>query len=241
MDTLYPPRGNDRRDEDGGTALMRQLYLPMRVWDLPTRLFHWVLVLLVLGCYVSAQLERMDVHVVCGLAIMTLLIFRVIWGFIGSDTARFAYFLKSPRAAIHHLQELAKREPDVETGHNAAGGWMVLGLLTILSVQVATGLCANDDIMTEGPMASMVGKARSDWFTHLHHLNFDVIEIAVVLHVLAIIAYRVLKGQNLVTPMITGKKRLPGSTRAPRMMHPLLALAILALSAVAVILFVRAV
>lgn len=217
---------------------MRQLFLPMRIWDLPTRLFHWLLAVLVGSAWLSAEMEWMRLHVWCGLTIMSLLIFRVIWGFIGSDTARFAYFLKSPIAAFRHLSHITRREPDTETGHNAAGGWMVIGMLAILSVQVATGLCANDDVMTEGPLALRAGKDLSDKLTHIHGLNFTLIQIVVVLHVLAIVAYRVLKGQNLVLPMITGKKRLPGATVAPRMMNPVLGLIVYAAAAAAVALFV---
>jgi cytochrome b len=113
---------------------------------------------------------------------------------------------------------------------------MVIVLLALLCVQVGTGLCSNDDILVEGPLAGFVGKDRSDWLTHIHHVNFTLIEIAIALHVLAIITYRVLKGQNLLLPMITGKKRLPGATRAPRMMHPILALVVLVFSALAVVL-----
>jgi cytochrome b len=215
---------------------MRQLHLPMRIWDLPTRLFHWVVVVLIFAAWLSAWRNWMQVHVVCGLTLLTLLMFRLIWGFIGSDTARFSYFLKGPGAAMGHLARLLRREPDTETGHNAAGGWMVIVLLALLCVQVGTGLCANDDIMVEGPLAEFVGKSRSDWLTHIHHLNFTLIEVAIALHVLAIVTYRVLKGQNLLLPMITGKKRLPGATRAPRMMHPVLALVVLLFSALAVVL-----
>ena len=216
---------------------MRQLHLPMRIWDLPTRLFHWVLVVLIFAAWLSAWRDWMQVHVACGLTMLTLLLFRLIWGFVGSDTARFSHFVKSPSAALRHLAHLLRREPDTETGHNAAGGWMIIVLLVLLCVQVGTGLCANDDIMVEGPLAEFVGKSRSDWLTHIHHLNFTLIEIAITLHVLAIITYRVFKGQNLLLPMITGKKRLPGATRAPRMMHPVLALVVLLFSALSVVLF----
>jgi cytochrome b len=216
---------------------MRQLHLPMRIWDLPTRLFHWVLVVLIFAAWFSAWRDWMLVHVVCGLTVLSLLLYRLIWGFIGSDTARFSHFLKSPLAALRHLMRLLRREPDIEVGHNAAGGWMVVLLLALLCVQVGSGLCSNDDILVEGPLAGFVGKSRSDWLTHIHHVNFTLIEIAIALHVLAIIAYRVLKGHNLLLPMITGKKRLPGATRAPRMMHPVLALVVLLFSALSVVLF----
>lgn len=216
---------------------MRQLYLPMRIWDLPTRLFHWILVVLIFAAWFSAWRDWMQVHVICGLTVLTLLLYRLIWGFVGSDTARFSHFLRSPAAALRHLRHVLRREPDTETGHNAAGGWMVMLMLGLLGVQVGTGLCSNDDIMVEGPLAEFVGKDRSDWLTHIHHVNFTLIEVAIAMHVLAIISYRVLKGHNLLLPMITGKKRLPGATRAPRMMHPVLALAVLLFAALAVVLF----
>lgn len=220
---------------------MRQLYLPMRIWDLPTRLFHWVLAVMILAAWFTAWRDMMVLHVTCGLTVMTLLLFRLIWGFVGSDTARFSHFVKSPMAAVRHLLRLWRREPDTEVGHNAAGGWMIIVLLALLCMQVGTGLCSNDDILVEGPLAEFVGKTRSDWLTHIHHVNFTLIEIAISLHVLAIVTYRVLKGHNLLLPMITGKKRLPGATRAPRMMHPILALAVLTFSALAVVLFLLAV
>jgi cytochrome b len=218
---------------------MRQLYLPMRIWDLPIRLFHWLLVVLLLVSWLTQWRNWMRLHMLCGLAILTLLLFRVLWGFIGSDTARFSHFLRSPVEAVRHLMRLTRREPDTEAGHNAAGGWSVVALLAILFVQVGTGLGANDDAIAEGPIAGIVGKDWSNWLSHIHHLNVTVIEIAVVLHVLAIVAYRVLKGQNLLLPMVTGKKRLPGATRAVQMMHPGLALAVYALSVVVVGVFLK--
>jgi cytochrome b len=209
----------------------------MRIWDLPTRLFHWTLVVLIFTSWLTARMDWMRLHVLSGLSILALLLFRLVWGFVGSDSARFARFLQSPLAAIRHLLHLYRREPDTETGHNAAGGWMVMFMLAVLAVQVGTGLCSNDDVLTEGPLAQTVGKDRSDWLTHIHHVNFTLIEIVIVLHVLAIITYRVLKGHNLLLPMITGKKRLPGATPAPRMMHPVFALGVFALSVLAVVLF----
>jgi cytochrome b len=107
--------------------------LPMRIWDAPTRLFHWVLVLLIATSYVTVQNNWMDLHLLSGYAILTLLLFRLVWGFIGSDTARFARFLRSPFAALRHLASFTKREPDNEVGHNEAGGWMVLVMLVVLS------------------------------------------------------------------------------------------------------------
>jgi len=209
------------------------------VWDLPTRVFHWALVLLVLTSYVSVKLNWMDLHFLSGYSITALLLFRLGWGLIGSDTARFANFLRTPSAALRHLAQLRRREPDREVGHNAAGGWMVLVMLLLLAVQVATGLCANDDVMLEGPFAKYAGKALSDRLTAVHHANFNLIAAAIFLHLAAIFAYAVLKRQDLVRPMITGRKRLPAELAAPALAHKLRALALFAAAVAAVALAVN--
>jgi cytochrome b len=212
---------------------MRQLYLPLRVWDLPVRLFHWTLVILIFVSWLTQELGRMDLHKLCGYTIMALLLFRLAWGFVGSDTARFSKFLRSPLAAFRHLGQLHRREPDTEIGHNAAGGWMVLVMLLLLAVQVGAGLCAStdDDYMVNGPLAKYVGKAWSDQLSRVHAFNFYLILAVIVLHLLAITAYAVFKKQNLLRPMITGKKRLPGATRAPRLASPLRAIVVFAAAA----------
>jgi cytochrome b len=211
----------------------------MRVWDAPTRLFHWVLVLLIGTSWLTQYENWMGWHKLSGYTILTLLLFRLAWGFVGSETSRFTRFLKSPTVALHHLARINRREADVEIGHNAAGGWMVLLMLLLLLVQAITGLFSNDDIATEGPLRNLISKPQSDWFSHIHSVNFVLIEIAIVLHVLAISAYAVLKKQNLVRPMVTGKKRLPGAMRAPRMASPILAVLLLILAAGAVAALVR--
>ena len=218
---------------------MKPLHLPMRVWDLPTRLFHWTLVILVFTSWLTQNRNWMELHALSGYAILTLLLFRLAWGFVGSDTARFRHFIKSPFAALRHLSHITRREPDTEIGHNAAGGWMVLVILALLLVQAGSGLFSNDDVAMEGPFATRVGKEWSDWAGHLHGLSWDLIKIMILAHVLAVIAYFVLKGQNLVRPMITGKKRMPGAMAGPRMMHSGLAAALAIVAAGIVTLLVR--
>ncbi len=206
----------------------------IRVWDLPTRLFHWALVVLLFFAWGTQEYNHMEWHVWLGYSILALLIFRVVWGFIGSDTARFSWFLRSPLAALRHLRHLHRREDDTEVGHNAAGGWMVLVMLALISVQACTGLFANDlddGGDTEGPLMRFISKDQSDYLSHIHSVNFKLIEIAIALHVLAIVAYLVLKRHNLVRPMITGTKRMPDWVAAPRMRSPLLALAVLIVAA----------
>jgi len=204
---------------------------PIRVWDAPTRLFHWGIVVLLGVSWLTESIGAMQLHFLCGYTIIALLLFRLVWGFLGSETSRFSRFLKSPIAALRHLAHLHRREPDTEIGHNAAGGWMVLVMLVLLAVQAATGLCANDDGATEGPLFNYVGKDRSDWLSHIHSVNFTLIQIAVALHVLAIIAYAVLKRHDLVRPMITGRKYLPAGIRAPALASPLLALVVFVIAA----------
>ncbi|MEA2776486.1 MAG: hypothetical protein QOF90_1892 [Acetobacteraceae bacterium] len=204
---------------------------PMKVWDLPVRLFHWSIVVLILAAWLSQEFDRMNLHMWIGYTILTLVLFRVVWGIIGSDTARFRRFLRSPVAAFRHLAHIRRREPDLEIGHNAAGGWMVLVMLALLGVQAGTGLFSNDDANTEGPLMHLVGKGRSDWLSHIHSLNFTFIEIVIVLHVLAIVTYAVLKRQNLVRPMLTGTKIMPPGLTAPRLANPALALLTLAVAA----------
>jgi len=205
----------------------------MKVWDAPIRLFHWGIVILIVVSYVSMELGQIHLHLLSGYTMLAALLFRFIWGFAGSDTARFSKFLRSPFAGLSHLSRIFRREEDAEIGHNAAGGWMVLVMLLLLAVQVGAGLCANtdDDYMVNGPLAKYVGKAWSDELSRVHAFNFYLILGVIVLHLLAIAAYAVFKRQNLLRPMITGKKRLPGAMRAPRMASPLRAIVVFVIAA----------
>ena len=213
------------------------LYLPMRVWDAPTRLFHWLLVLLLPASYVSAELGWMDLHLQFGYAVLALLLFRIVWGVIGSDTARFSHFLASPAAVWRHLAAFRRRAPDTQVGHNAAGGWMVLLLLLLIAIELVSGLGANDGLgVVAGPLARHLSDRASDLLTVVHGFTMNLILAAVALHVMAVVLYAVVKRQDLVRPMITGKKRLPAATRAPRMASTLLAVAVCALAAAAALL-----
>ena len=211
----------------------------MKVWDLPVRLFHWALVALIFCSWATQEWNHMQWHVWSGYTILTLLLFRIVWGFIGSDSARFTRFLRSPMAALRHLGGIHRREADREIGHNAAGGWMVLLMLALIGVQAGTGLFANDDANTEGPLMHFVDKDQSDWLSHIHALNFNLIEAVIVLHVLAIAVYAVLKRQNLVRPMLTGTKSMPEGAPAPRLVRPIWALLTLVMAACVVAWLVR--
>ena len=219
---------------------MSGIRLSMRVWDLPIRLFHWAVVALLAIAYVSELEFWMQVHFVSGYALLSLLLFRLVWGFVGSDTARFRKFLVSPVQGLLHLARFPRREEDRQIGHNAAGGWMVLLLLALLAAETISGLFGRDDEVSEGPLAHRLTEHGSALSLAVHALCWNLILAAVALHLLAILAYRVVKGHDLLRPMITGKKRLPAATRPPRMASPLLALLVLACAAVLVGIVVNA-
>lgn len=188
----------------------------IKVWDLPIRLFHWSLLALVITCWwTSTEDGDMQIHLLCGYAVLALLLFRLIWGVAGSVSARFSHFVTTPRAVLVYLATLFEKDAPRHLGHNPAGGWMVLALLCMLAAITLTGLFANDDMMTEGAWAHWVGKQLSDLSTEIHEQAFYALMALVVLHLAAIIFYLVVKKENLVRPMITGNKILPAGSAFP--------------------------
>jgi cytochrome b len=215
----------------------------IRIWDRPVRLFHWTLIALVATSYASGKGGAWTLHYASGYAILTLVLFRILWGFVGSENARFAHFLKSPLAALRQLSKLTKRDPDKETSHNPAGGWMVVVLLALLLTQAFSGLFANHDpgfsYSQHGPLALKVGEATSESLSALHLGIQRYLLAAIALHVLAIMLYKLVKGHELVMPMLTGEKLVPEGVKAPRMAPGRLALGLLVLAGAAVFLFIR--
>jgi cytochrome b len=212
-----------------------------RVWDLPTRLFHWLLVLLVAASFVTGEIggNAMQYHERSGFTILALLLFRVVWGVIGSAPSRFITFLKGPAAVLRYAATTLRREPECHLTHNPLGGWSVAALLTVLLVQAGTGLFANDDIMTEGPLYGWVSKGTSDWITEAHQFNAGIIVALIVLHLAAVLFHLIYKRDNLLVPMLTGDKHC-GAAGDPPGMRPLwLAAVIAALAAAAVYCLVR--
>jgi cytochrome b len=207
---------------------------PVTVWDPWIRLVHWAIVILLAISYFSIQAGNMRLHFVAGYATLALVLFRIAWGIVGSDTARFLRFLRPPQAALRHLRDFTKAEDDREVGHNAAGGWMVMLLLALLLAQTLTGLFADTGYGDYGPLAKAVDGATSDRLTGLHHAIFNLILAAAALHVTAVAAYAFLKGHDLVRPMVTGRKRLPETTASPRLGSPALAAALLGTAALLV-------
>ncbi|MCV2217643.1 cytochrome b/b6 domain-containing protein [Thauera sp. Sel9] len=175
------------------------------VWDIPTRVFHWTLALLVVAAYCTALIGGNLIvwHGWLGIAIGGLLVFRLVWGVLGSTYARFANFVPGPGGIVAYLRGQWRG-----VGHNPLGALSVLALLAILGFQVVSGLVANDDIAFEGPLYALVSKDTSDWLSGLHRQNFWIIIALVALHVLAILFYAHVKKDNLVKPMISGFKEV---------------------------------
>lgn len=175
----------------------------IRLWDLPTRLFHWLLAAATSGAVVTGKMggNLIDWHGRIGLLILGLLVFRLVWGAVGSTYARFAQFVPTPARLSAYLRGERKGE-----GHNPMGALSVFAMLGILIAQVATGLPANDDIAFFGPLYDLAGRELSNRATSIHHVVVNGLLILVGLHVLAILYYAVRKKQDLVRPMITGWK-----------------------------------
>ena len=175
----------------------------IRIWDLPTRLFHWLLVVAVASAIITGQLggNLIEWHGRIGLLIIGLLTFRLVWGVIGSSYARFAQFWPTPGKIKTYLRGEWRTE-----GHNPLGALSVFALLALLIAQALTGLVANDDIAFFGPLFDLVGKELSNRLTGLHHLMSDGLLILIGLHIAAIIFYARFRKKNLVKPMITGWK-----------------------------------
>ena len=214
---------------------------PVRLWDLPTRLFHWLLVVLVVSSFATGKLggNWMLYHERCGEAILALLIFRLAWGFIGSTASRFHTFLAGPSTVLRYALTLFRREPDHHLSHNPLGGWSVAAMLLVLLIQAGTGLFANDDIATEGPLYKWVSKAASDRLTSIHRLNHDVIIILVAVHVAAVLFHLIYKRENLITPMITGIKKWREDSAEAAQQSLWLAAGVAAVAAAAVYFLVR--
>ena len=177
----------------------------IKVWDLPTRIFHWSLVILIAAAIVTGNLggSAMDWHGRIGLAILGLLAFRIAWGFVGSSHARFAKFLPTPSAIRTYL-----RGQWHGFGHNPLGALSVFAMLALITLQLATGLVANDDIAFRGPLFDLTGKALSDKLTGVHKFSINFLIALIILHLGAIIFYALSKRENLVKPMIYGWKEI---------------------------------
>ena len=184
----------------------------IRVWDLPLRLFHWLLVFCIVGSLISVNLggNAIEWHARFGYCILTLLLFRITWGFIGSTHARFTSFFPTRQGLLNYLQG---KGPEY-LGHNPLGALSVFALLFALSLQVATGLFVDDEIAFQGPFAKYVSNATVSLLSRIHEANQVVIYILIAIHIAAIIYYKKFKGKNLVKPMLNGDKEIDPSEEA---------------------------
>ena len=182
----------------------------VKVWDLPVRIFHWLLAVLIAVMYISAKLENFDVHIITGKSIAILLVARIIWGFVGSSNARFSALFFHPREYVNYIAELPQKKPGYSVAHSPIGSLAVIVILSIILVQVATGLVASDiDGLIEGPFAYYVSYDTSRWATDIHLTNKTLLLYIIGLHLAANAFYYIYKKDNLISPMITGVRQIP--------------------------------
>lgn len=188
----------------------------VKLWDVPIRIIHWSLVLLLPALWWTWKNGDIGTHKLLGYVLLGLLVFRIFWGFAGSETARFSGFVKGPRAVAAYLRGLVSKEGEPVVGHNPVGGWSVIALLLLLSAQVIVGLFTQDvDGIESGPLTYLVSYDRADAARWWHDKLFDVLLALVAVHVAAILFYLVVKRDNLVGPMVTGSRKWPASSSLP--------------------------
>ncbi len=177
------------------------------IWDWPVRLSHWGFALLVPAMWWTSENGEMGWHMRLGLVLLALVLFRILWGLVGSETARFAGFLRSPLAGLQDLIGRHKRSPSA-IGHSPSGGWSVAALLLVMLAQASMGLFAGDPYDgATGPLNSLVGVMTTDWLTDWHKTGFWVLVALIALHLLAVFGYQFLGKRNLIGPMITGSRK----------------------------------
>jgi cytochrome b len=209
------------------------------VWDLPTRLFHWTLVVLILLQYLSGEFDLIPMawHYWLGYATLALVLFRLLWGFLGSTTSRFASFVRGPRAVLSYVRAIAAGREVRVIGHNPLGGWSVVLMLASVAVQSVSGLFSTDDLTETGPLADRVSDATVEWMTRVHHLNRWVLVLLIALHIVAVLMHWVIRRDNLLAAMVHGRGRA-GSDERTRIAPAWRAIVLLAISAIAVALVV---
>ncbi|SFX50413.1 cytochrome b/b6 domain-containing protein [Marinospirillum alkaliphilum] len=183
----------------------------IKVWDWSIRVFHWSLPLLIFLLWFSQRNGNLEHHFLFGQVLTGLLVYRVIWGFIGTPYARFSHFLRGPERLLVYVQNFFSSDKPLYLSHNPLGGLMVLVLLGAVSFQLVTGLFTTDDIFFSGPLYDTVSRSTSAWMSRWHHNFFDWLLVLIGLHLVAILVYR-LRGEGLVKAMFTGSKK---TTRQP--------------------------
>ncbi|WP_170221825.1 cytochrome b/b6 domain-containing protein [Neptunomonas concharum] len=180
------------------------------VWDISVRIFHWSLVAGIGFLWYSGEEggNIMTWHMYVGYTMLGLILYRLLWGIYGSTYARFSYFIKSPGKTFNYAKDFLKGESPHYLSHNPLGGWMAIVLMSLVFIQAATGLFATDDIITEGPLFSLVDESTAYLLTEIHEINFNLLLLCAGLHIAAVLYHRFVKGEDLVKSMITGKKNV---------------------------------
>lgn len=203
------PYANERSPPTAPTARR------VMVWDGAVRLFHWALVLLFAVCSLTWPDAWMGWHIGAGTALLGLVLFRLMWGVWGSETARLVPLFKPPRAVLAHLAALGRGEPDHAVGHNPAGGYVVLLFLLLLLAEALSGIVVNNDIANESALTERMPPALANGLTFLHGALWYALLGLAALHLAAIGFYDLVRKERLVRAMITGKKVLPAADPAP--------------------------
>jgi cytochrome b len=196
----------------------RSANIDVPVWDWPVRVVHWLIMLLVATLLTTGltQGERVMVwHMRAGEALLALVLFRVLWGFVGSRNARFSSFVRGPAAVIAYVGSIVRPPHHAHATHNPIGGWMVVALLVALLAQASLGLFTNDDILVDGPLVKLISKDLSDTISTLHRRGWWVVVSLASLHIAAVVSYFVALDENLVYPMVSGVKSLPPAIASP--------------------------
>jgi len=175
----------------------------IKIWDLPTRLFHWGLVIAIATSWISMKLENMEVHVISGACVLGLVIFRLLWGIWGASTAQFNRFIPSVKTLIAYFRSTAVEDLQ-RIGHSPLAALSVIAMLLTITFQALTGLVADDDVYTTGPLIDYVESEFSEWATGMHSTNSDILLGLMALHIAAILFYKFVKKRSLIKPMITG-------------------------------------
>ncbi|HEY1145442.1 MAG TPA: cytochrome b/b6 domain-containing protein [Allosphingosinicella sp.] len=187
----------------------------IRVWDLPVRLVHWLMVLLIPFSWWSAENDEMSLHRLSGYVLLGLLLFRLVWGFVGSEPARFSRFVRGPAAVRRYLRG---DRAGLALGHNPLGGWSVVAMFAVLALQIVFGLFSVDeDGLESGPLSYLVSFETGRTMHELHHNNFWLLLGLILVHVAAILWYLLVRRDNLIAAMITGRTRGSAGDDSPAM------------------------
>ena len=187
----------------------------VRVWDLPTRVFHVLLLTSVAGMYLTGEIgdDWLGLHFLLGYAVLTLILFRLVWGLIGGYWSRFSHFVPTPNHLLHYVRALRTNKTAQAIGHNPLGGLSVLAMLVTLLLQVLSGLCSDDEIATAGPWTAKISNEWVSLATQYHtEIGQVFLLLLIALHVATVLFYKFFKQEDLITPMLKGDKALPMDT-----------------------------